>query len=88
MSLLDILAVFSPAPHMRAADPLNGLIPFLSLIAFFCVVIGAVNIYHLGCAYRRYLRFDHPWATIAATQIIVGLIFCVLAVNMSLLLLR
>ena len=67
---------------------LDGLTPFITLMAFFCVAIGAVNIYHLGCAYRQYLRFDRPWATIAATQIIVGLIFCVLAVNMSVLVLR
>jgi hypothetical protein len=44
-------------------------------------VVGVVAAYHLGCAYRRYLKFDLPWATAAASQVIVWLLFCVLAMQ-------
>jgi hypothetical protein len=40
--------------------------------------------YRLGCAYSRYLKFDRPYATVAAAQIVVFLFVaavCVLAFN-------
>jgi len=67
---------------------IDGFADFMTRTAIFCIAMAAVNLYHLGCAYRQYLKFDHPWAAVAATQIIVGLIFCVLAVNVTTLLLR
>jgi hypothetical protein len=43
--------------------------------------VGIAAFFHLGCAYRRYLKFDRPWATAAASQVIVWLLFSVLAVS-------
>jgi hypothetical protein len=39
--------------------------------------------YRLGRAYRDYLKFDHPWATIIATQIIVALIAAIIALQIG-----
>jgi hypothetical protein len=41
-----------------------------TLLAF-----AVVMTYRLGCAFRLYLRFDHPWATVVASQVIVLLVF-------------
>ena len=38
------------------------------------LVILAIAAYRLGVSYRRYLRFDHPWSTALASQIVVFLI--------------
>jgi len=43
-------------------------------ILLFATVTGAVAAYHLGCAYGRYLKFDRPWATTVASQVIVWLL--------------
>jgi hypothetical protein len=44
-------------------------------------VLWGVVTYRLGRAYRDYLKFGHPWATVIAAQIIVGLTVLVMAVN-------
>ena len=41
--------------------------------AFLFMAIPAV--YRLGVAYRRYLRFDRPWLTVLASQVVVFLIY-------------
>ncbi len=71
---------------VTAFSPLHGVESIVELterIAIFSAVMAAVNVYHLGWAYRRYLRFDHPWTAMAASQIIVGLLFCVVAANLG-----
>lgn len=35
------------------------------------LLLALVAAYRLGVAYRRYLRFDHPWATVVAAQVVV-----------------
>ena len=37
-------------------------------------VVFAVAGYRLGVAYRRYLRFDRPWASAVASQVLVFLL--------------
>jgi hypothetical protein len=37
--------------------------------------------YRLAIAYRTYLRFDHPVATVAASQLIVALLLWVVRLN-------
>jgi hypothetical protein len=67
-------------------SPLHGVdgsVEFAKRIALFSSVLALTNLYHLGCAFRRYLRFDHPWATIAASQIIVLMIFWIVAINLN-----
>jgi hypothetical protein len=39
----------------------------------FLLVFAAAG-YRLGVAYRRYLRFDRPWASAAASQVVVLLV--------------
>lgn len=41
-------------------------------VAFLLIVIVAT--WRVGVAYRRYLRFDHPWATVLAAQVVVVLV--------------
>jgi hypothetical protein len=38
------------------------------------LLLLAVATYRLGLAYRHYLRFDHPWSTAVASQVVVLLI--------------
>jgi hypothetical protein len=53
--------------------------------AAFCLpVVWVVVVYRLGRGYRDYLKFDHPWATVIATQVIVVLAAAVIAVNLLL----
>ena len=49
-------------------------------------LLGAwgVAAYRLGRAYERYLRFDHPLATVIASQVIVGLLALVVLLNFAL----
>jgi hypothetical protein len=54
------------------AERVVGLRPDTSLPMLMCAVIAAYGTYRLGSAYSRYLRFDHPYATALASQIIVG----------------
>jgi hypothetical protein len=42
-------------------------------LACFGVVFGVAG-YRLGVAYRRYLRFDRPWASAVASQVLVFLL--------------
>jgi hypothetical protein len=40
-----------------------------------CVLVaGCAAGYRLGVAYRTYLRFDHPWATVIASQVVYLLV--------------
>jgi hypothetical protein len=51
-------------------------------LALVCLpVLWWIVTYRLGRAYRDYLKFDHPWATVIATQIIVGLTALIIAIN-------
>jgi len=36
--------------------------------------------HRLMCAYRHYLQFDHPLATVASSQIITGLVLVIVLV--------
>lgn len=38
------------------------------------LVLPALMTYRVGVAYRRYLRFDRPWATVVASQVLVLLL--------------
>jgi len=61
--------LFPPPPFM-AGTP-TQLSPWILLAwLFFAAIAG----YRLAIAYARYLRFDHPGATIAASQVIVLLV--------------
>lgn len=71
---------------ITACSPLHGVastVQFAQRIAIFSAVLAAMNLYHLGTAFGRYLHFDHPWATIAASQIIVVMIFWIVAINLE-----
>jgi hypothetical protein len=48
------------------------LMPFASAVTFVLVAL-AIEV-RLCVAYERYLHFDHPWATVIASQIVVGLV--------------
>ena len=37
------------------------------------LVIALAGVYRLWQAYRHYLRFDHPFGTVLASQCVVGL---------------
>ena len=39
------------------------------------MVVAGVAAYRLGVAYRSYLRFDRPWLTVLASQVVVFLLF-------------
>lgn len=51
------------------AELLPADVPWVA--ASFVPVLAA---YRLGVAYQRYLRFDHPWATVFASQLMAGLL--------------
>ena len=54
-------------------------------LAALCLpLLWVVVVYRLGCAYRDYLKFDHPWATVISTQIIVALAALCIFVNVAL----
>ena len=54
-------------------------------LASLCLpVLWLVVSYRLGTAYRDYLKFDHPRATVIATQIIVALVAAIIAINAAL----
>jgi hypothetical protein len=55
---------------------LNGNPPRLldEVVPWSLPLLWAAVTYRLGCAYRDYLGFDHPWATVILSQVIVGLI--------------
>ena len=41
------------------------------------VVAAILFVYRLATAIGLYLRFDHPWATMLATQIVVALLVAI-----------
>jgi hypothetical protein len=57
----------SPQPAMAIMPGLLG-----------CIFVLGVGIaaYRMGTAYRCYLRFDHPFATVFASHIIASLLMC------------
>jgi hypothetical protein len=60
-----------------------GTLPHWAAVV--CIpVLWAVVTYRLGRAYRHYLKFDHPWATVIASQIIVTLAAAIIALNVAL----
>jgi hypothetical protein len=60
---------------------IQQFLPFILLAASMAAI---VTFYHVGCAYRFYLKFDRPWLTIAASQVIVWLAFCTFGINLAL----
>jgi hypothetical protein len=54
------------------AEDVVGLRPATSVPMLACVAIAAYGTYRIGSAYARYLRFDHPYLTALASQLIVG----------------
>jgi hypothetical protein len=46
------------------------------------LLLPALMTYRLGVSYRRYLRFDRPWATVIASQMVVFL-FVVTALSLA-----
>ncbi len=83
-ALLSAAAIASepfllPPPPWGRATQLEPWI-FLGWLLF-----AAIASYRLACAYGRYLKFDRPFATVAAAQVIVSLIVLNLYVGLSLL---
>lgn len=72
-SLLSVQIVFSTPSHDLPDAPLTWI--FIG-----CWIVIAHRLY---VAYRRYLRFDHPLATVLAAQIVAALTVLVIAVQFS-----
>lgn len=47
-------------------------------------LVGLAAAWRLGVAYRRYLRFDHAWGVVVASQVIVALTALVVVVEIAL----
>jgi hypothetical protein len=66
--LAGLVVAFGPAPsRLRFAKAAEQYLVIGLLVAV------ALATYRLGQAYRRYLKFDHPWATAIASQVLVVL---------------
>jgi len=55
---------------------------FLCALCWLCAAALLVGAYRLAAAFRHYLKFDHPVATVVASQVIVGLAAVVAAIQM------
>lgn len=60
--------------------PLDDEVILISCMIFFVFVFLPIVFYRLTIAYKHYLRFDHPFLTVLASQVIVALVFLNLAV--------
>jgi hypothetical protein len=78
--LLVAIAVVAGA---LVADPQHrftwGLHSTGQSVAAAALVFATFTTWRLAAAYRHYLRFDHPLATVVASQVIVVLLVMVLA---------
>jgi hypothetical protein len=45
-------------------------------------LFAAVTTWRLAAAYRHYLRFDHPFATALAAQVIVAMLTLAVVLNL------
>jgi hypothetical protein len=62
---------------------LDGSYEMNHAVVYALPVLWALVTYRLGRAYRRYLQFDRPWATVVASQVIVVLAGAIILVNLS-----
>jgi hypothetical protein len=84
-------AVFWIAPLLAActfaAASYRGRIAVTEWICWACIIIvptmHLLMTYRLAVAYRLYLRFQHPTATVLATQLIVLLLILIAMANSS-----
>jgi hypothetical protein len=77
--LLLVLAVVLPTVGEESDFSWWNRTTATTLLA--AAAIALLTFYRLARAYRLYLKFDHPWATAAASQIILLLLTAVVLVN-------
>jgi hypothetical protein len=80
------IALLAGAAALAAALPWMGSVLFSTgavrcglidtVLAWIGTVYVAIFFYRLAIAYRRYLKFDWPVATVLASQVIVFLVMC------------
>jgi hypothetical protein len=72
-----------PAPPISVAEPFNYRRDLLCEALFwFGLVLLVVVSYRLASAFRHYLRFDHPVASVLCAQLIVLLVAVVVTLNL------
>jgi hypothetical protein len=76
--LLMISVLILPSGHSYIIGPFSA---GLSGLIFTSMLFGAYVSWRLGEAYKRYLRFEHPFLTAFASQVIVFLATLVLAMQ-------
>jgi hypothetical protein len=69
VSLLLIAAAASVSGRIESPGPVVGVLYAIAVCGCAALVVG-----RLCVAYDRYLRFDHPWVTVLASQAIVILV--------------
>ena len=74
-----VLPGLIPAQHLRVFGSANG--PHMIVQILTVAFLAAFTSWRLSAAYRHYLRFDRPLATVAAAQLIVLLAVVVFILN-------
>jgi hypothetical protein len=75
MAMIPVRAYFTPtrAPFSLSAIEMSRFV-LLMVTVLPGLAAATVAVYRLEAAYRLYLRFDHPWATVLASQIIMAML--------------
>jgi hypothetical protein len=72
--LVTLVTILASVPIARGGES-NGIAAVVAVVAY--VVTIPVFVYRLMLAYRLYLQFDHPRATVLVVQFIVALAFTI-----------